>query len=149
MRSIDFLTSFVDPAIALWRERPNEPVLAACAIAQLDILSEVVALGQGDPAFRGAVVKRQPALARIRDAHNSHKHGRLTRPPAADITEGQRAYRSAGTGMFSNDCFVGDLLGQTSSAILLDDGTPLDVGVLITEARDAWDQELRQLKLLP
>ena len=148
-----FLREYVEPAIALWRERPNVPVLAACAIAQIDILAEIVATDQnggplplgGAGRFRDELGRQEPALARIRDAHDSHKHGQLTRRSADEITEGQRPYQSAGTALFVDDGFWGDFLGETSTAVLLDNGTPVDVGTLIHEAMAAWGRQLRRL----
>lgn len=153
MEPLDFVREYVEPAIKLWCERPNSPVLAACAIAQIDILAEVVAIVQaggslprgGAGSFRDDLGRREPAIARIRDAHDGHKHGRLQRASAAEITRGQRPRRSAGTAFFAGRGRVGSVLGRTSAAILLDDGTPVDIAVLIREAMAAWDRELRRL----
>lgn len=158
MVPIAFRDEFVLPAIDLWRERPNQPVLAVCAIAQIDILAEVVAIAQAGGAlprtgardFRNELAQREPAIDRIRNAHDSHKHGRLSRRGAAEITEGQRPYRSVGTAPFFGHSFFGaSYFGTTSTALLLDDGTPVDVGTLIREAMEAWDRELRRLGYLP
>lgn len=150
----EFIAEFVDPAIALWREEPTSILRAVCAISQVDILAEVVAIQQsggtlargGAAGFRDELGRREPALARIRDAHDSHKHGELSRRSAQDITEGQRPYRHAGTAKFAGYGFMNQgHFGKTSSAILLDDGTPVPVGQLLTEAMAAWDRELARL----
>ncbi len=154
MAPLDFFREYVEPAVALWRERPSLPVLAVGAIAQIDTLAEIVALDQaggslprgGAASYRDGLGEREPALARIRDAHDSHKHGRLSRASAVEISQGQRAYPSAGTGFFVDDAFVDDgFLGDTSTAILLNDGTPLDISALVSDAMEAWDRELRRL----
>lgn len=157
MEPVDFAREYVEPAIRLWSERPNNPVLAVCAIAQIDILAEVVAIAQaggalprrGAASYRDELGLREPAIARIRDAHDSHKHGRLQRSSASEITQGQRPRRSAGTAFFAGHSRVGSVLGRTSTAILLDDGTPVDIAVLIREAMAAWDRELRCLGYHP
>ncbi|MCP1591996.1 hypothetical protein [Methylorubrum extorquens] len=158
MVPIAFRDEFVLPAIEFWREQPNQPVRAACAISQIDILAEVVAIDQsggqlprgGAGPFRDDLGQREPALARIRDAHDSHKHGHLSRRSATEISEGQRAYRSAGTAVFlGRGVHRSRFFGRTSTAILHDNGEPIDIGTLIREAMEAWDRELHRLGYLP
>lgn len=153
MEPLDFIREYVEPAVALWSERPNNPVLAVCAIAQIDILAEVVAIAQatgtlprrGAATYRDELGLREPAIARIRDAHDSHKHGRLQRRSATEITQGQRPRRSPGSAWFLGRSRGRKFLGKTSTTITLDDGTSVDIAVLIREARAAWDRELRRL----
>ena len=149
-----FITEYVEPAIAHWREEPTSTLKAIGAISQVDILAEVVATHQnggtlprgGAGSFRDDLGRREPALARVRDAHDSHKHGELSRRSAQDITGGQRPYRHRGTAIFSNANFMGTgFFGKPSAAILLDDGTQVPVGQLLTDAMAAWDRELARL----
>lgn len=151
-----FFREYVLPAAELWRERPNKPVLAVCAIAQLDILAEVVARHQagghldrgGAAPYRDDLGRREPAFARIRDAHDSHKHGGLGRKNAGELGQGQRPHRWRGTASFAGVSRARrHFLGRTSTALLLSDGTPIDVGILIQEATAAWERELRRLGL--
>jgi hypothetical protein len=51
--------------------------------------------------FRDELGAREPALAVIRDAHDSHKHGFL-RPTAPHISQGQRPETVTKFGYFLN-----------------------------------------------
>jgi hypothetical protein len=153
MTPAEFLDQFVHPAIALWNERQDSPVLAVCAIAQVDILAEVVAhavvgTDRDDVRdFRDDLGRRIPAIDLIRNAHDSHKHGNLTRRNAREISQGQRPYQSAGTAFFVGHSFVGDPIGSTDTSVLLNDGTPLPVGQMLRDAMDAWTAELARLNI--
>lgn len=153
MTPAEFLDQFVHPAIALWNERQDSPVLAVCAIAQVDILAEVVAHAvvgtdwNAVTGFRNDLCGRIPAIARIRDAHDSHKHGRLNRQEGRDPSRGQRPHPSAGTAFFADDGFAGDPVGELDTSILLNDRTPLPVGRLLRDAMDAWTTELDRLNI--
>lgn len=88
----DFITEYVEPAIALWRKNPNVKHLAVHAITQVDVLAEIVALwtllagrptlDRGEASkFRDNLGAREPVLAIIRDAHDSHKHAHYAARP--------------------------------------------------------------------
>lgn len=153
MTPAEFMAEYVRPAIALWEAEPTSTLKAVCAISQLDIFAEVVALERagghlprGAGALRNELGEREPAIARIRDAHDSHKHGRLGRPTAEHVTEGQRPYRSAGGASFIGHAFIGHMfLGRPDTSLLMDDGTPVPVGQMLREAMEAWDRELPRL----
>jgi hypothetical protein len=87
----DFITEYVDPAIALWRQNQHVKHLAVHAITEVDVLAAIVALWtrlagrrtlpqREESEFRNKLGAREPALALIRDAHDSHKHGALGAP---------------------------------------------------------------------
>ncbi len=96
-----FIAEYVEPAIALWRTDRNVKHLAVHAITQIDVLAEIVALwiapagrkalNRGEASkFRDDLGVREPPLAIIRDAHDSHKHGELDRKTATWVSMGQR-----------------------------------------------------------
>jgi hypothetical protein len=94
----DFIDEYVRPAIELYRTNRTVKHLAVHAMTQVDVLAAVVALWDAqrtklerreEKTFRKELGEREPALALIRDAHDSHKHGGLTRQPAA-ASQGQR-----------------------------------------------------------
>ena len=101
----DFITEYVQPAIALWRENQNVKHLAVHAITEVDVLAEIVALwtllagrrtlDRGEASeFRDELGAREPALVVIRDAHDSHKHGALDRRTATAASQGPAARTS-------------------------------------------------------
>ena len=155
MTPTEFMTEYVRPSIALWEAEPTSTLRAVCALSQLDIFAEVVALHQaggtlpkgGARPFRDDVGKREPAIARVRDAHYSHKHGRLSRSTAEHTTEGQRPYQSAGTAFFAGHNYAGDFVGQPDTSLRMDAGMPVPVGQMIREGMEARERELARLGL--
>jgi hypothetical protein len=154
-----FIAEYVDPALALWRKDQNAKHLAAHTIAQIDVLAEIVALwtllagrrtlGRDEARkFRDCLGVRQPALAIIRDAHDSHKHGALDRITARAISQGQRPEVATGYGIFLD---VTPLDGPPTPLIflvlVLNDGTEKRVDTLLREAMEAWGRELTRLGL--
>lgn len=155
----DFITEFVDPAIKLSWTNPNVKHLAVHAITQVDVLAEIVALwtllggrpklDHGEASkFRDALGVRQPALAIIRDAHDSHKHGELSRRTAIKVSKGQRPEVVTKAGIFANHIFAGGPPTYYRALVLrLDDGKTKKIYSLLYEAMAAWDEEFKSLRL--
>lgn len=159
----DFLTEYVEPAIELYRINRTVTHLAVHAISQVDNLAEVVALwtllqgrpmlGRGEATqFRAALGQREPVLAIMNDAHDSHKHGRLIRsvknPDPKGASEGQRPETAVRHGFFLDHTFLdGPLTPYDVLVVRLNDGTEEEVFDLLYRAREAWDRELARLSL--
>jgi hypothetical protein len=152
-----FIAEYVDPAISLWQSSQQTKHLAIHAITQLDVLAEIVLLWtrqgqtptrQAPSAFRETLANREPVLAVIRDAHDSHKHGILLRQSATNASKGQRPETVTKVGMFLDHDFL-DSPGTPYQALvfILDDGTEKPIFDLLLEARQAWDRELARLGL--
>lgn len=157
-----FLAEYVDPAIALYRADPLVPHLAVHAISQMDILAEVAAtytlpngqqmLGWGEAhAFRTELGARCRALSLIRDAHDSHKHGRLRATRAANpggVTFGQRPQRHINVTWFDkNGRRRPRPLRREMLVVTLNNGARLSVSTILDKGREAWDRELERLGL--
>lgn len=144
----EFMDDFVIPAIELWKSNQNSKHLSAHAIAQLDILAEVVAHHQGikSKLYRDDLGNRFPVLAQIRDAHDSHKHGWLQRGSAIFISKGQRVNSETGAGFFLDVTPLdGPLTEFTYLAIRLNDGRPVEVSSLVFDGLRLWEQEFGRL----
>jgi len=150
----EFIATFVDPAIELWRTEQLVPHLAIHAVAQLDILAEVVArhtmarpLKRREAGrFRQSLAEREPVLAVIRDIHDAHKHGELERGDAG-AKEGQRPEIRTQFGFFAGHTAVGGPLTPYKNLVFThDNGQRYQVGHVILEARLAWDRELQKME---
>ena len=161
MNPRDFLAEYVDPAITHYHKHKTVKHLAAHAIAQLDTLAEVVALWQApnpkanpkkkkeNPTtkYRDELGVREPALATIRDAHDSCKHGPLIRKSAKTISKGQRPQTKTLDGMFLGHYHLGGPMTQIFLVFVFDNGTEASVAAMLHAAREAWDREFARLKL--
>jgi hypothetical protein len=140
----DFITEYVDPAIALWRQNQHVKHLAVHAITEVDVLAAIVALwtrraGREESEFRNKLGAREPALALIRDAHDSHKHGALGRPTATAASQGQRPEPIAKYGYFLNRMFLNGPPSRSHHlAYVLNNGTEKPVSIMLDEAMEAW-----------
>ena len=149
-----FITDYVEPAIALWRTDRNVKHLAVHAITQIDVLAEIVALWTllagrqtlpRDEAskFRNDLGVREPALAIVRDVHDSHRHGVLDRKTATRVSQGQRPEAVTKHGFFLDVTHLGGPLTPYDVLVItLNDGTEKRVDTLLHEAMEAWDREL-------
>lgn len=154
-----FVQEFVHPAIELFRRNIAVKHLAVHAISQLDVLAEVVALTtllQGRDklpkhemaAYRDALGVREPAIAVIRDAHDSHKHGELSRRTAVKLSQGQRpqpAVRHAF--VLGRSALNRPLKPFRVLVYMFDDGSRVQVLALISDALEAWRCEFERLGL--
>jgi hypothetical protein len=155
----DFITEYVDPAIALWRQNQHVKHLAVHAITEVDVLAAIVALWtrlagrrtlpqREESEFRNKLGAREPALALIRDAHDSHKHGALGRTTATAASQGQRPKPIAKYGYFLNRMFLNGPPSRSHHlAYVLNNGTEKPVSIMLDEAMEAWSRELIQLGL--
>jgi hypothetical protein len=126
-------------------------------MTQIDVLAAVVALWSAgcqkldrgaETRFREELGTREPAIARIRDAHDSHKHGRLDRKSAAAVSQGQRPERVTKYAHFLNRSFYGTPPRTYDVLVLvLNDGTEKEGYTLLHEAMQAWDRELTRRQL--
>ena len=145
MHPTDFMNEYVVPAVEHWKVHQPSTHLAIHAISQIDILSKVGAnhLGHKARAFRADIAHRHPALATIRDAHDSHKHGQLHRSTALFVSQGQRPDEAVGHGFFVGVTQLsGPLTRFTYLALTLNDGTTVKVYTLISDGMKAWADEL-------
>ena len=155
----DFITEYVQPTIALWRENQNIKHLAVHAITEVDVLAEIVALwtllagrrtlDQGEASrFRDELGAREPTLLVIRDAHDSHKHGALDRKTATAASQGQRPEPITKYGYFLDHMFLDHPpIRYNYLALALNDGTEKPVSIMLDEAMEAWTRELTRLGL--
>jgi len=159
----EFLAEYVLPAVRHYGEYRLEKHLAVNAISQMDNLAEVVAmhmllperteLKRGEAGgYRKELRKRLPVLGTINDAHDCHKHGRLTRRSAKDDPQGVAAGRPEPMteyGFFLDHTELDyDLTPYEVLAVTLNDGTRREVFELLCEALQAWDGEFQRLGLI-
>jgi hypothetical protein len=153
IRPRDFITEYVDPAIALWRQNQDVKHLAVHAITEIDVLAAVVALSiwpdeDRERKFRDELGVREPALAVIRDAHDSHKHGALGRTTATAASQGQRPESITKYGYFLNRMFLNSPPSRSHHlAYVLNNGTEKPVSIMLDEGMEAWSRELNRLRL--
>lgn len=153
----DFITEYVDPAIALWRQNQDVQHLAVHAITEVDVLAAVVALSiwperdqdrHRESEFRNELGDREPALAVIRDAHDSHKHGALGRKTATAASQGQRPATKTKYAHFLNHMFLNSPPGRSHHLVyVLNDGTEKPVSIMLDEGMEAWSREFARLGL--
>jgi hypothetical protein len=150
----EFIAEYVDPAIELYRKNRTVKHLAVHAMTQVDVLAAVVGLWSAgcqkleESQFREELGRREPAIALIRDAHDSHKHGRLRRKSAAAASQGQRPERVTKHAHFLNRFFFGKLpIAYDVLVLVLNDGTEKEVYSLLHEAMQAWNRELSRRRL--
>ena len=157
----EFFSTYVLPAVNLYRDNRLTKHLAVNALSQMDNLAEVVAaymlppdrdtLKKGEATdYRKELRQRSPELGIINDAHDCHKHGKLNRASAGEpkgISEGrpERAIKRAFI------CGVtrlgGELTPYETLAVTLNDGTEYEVLYLLIEGLRAWEAEFRRLGL--
>ncbi len=145
-----FRAEYVQPAIACWQANQNVKHLAVHAITQVDVLAEIVALWKSQKVsqFRDQLGVREPILAIIRDAHDSHKHGMLGRGNATHVSLGQRPEQVPKHAFFVGETFLGGPLTPYDELVLvLNNGTDKSIFVLLHEAMEAWERELIWLGL--
>ncbi|NTA19298.1 hypothetical protein [Agrobacterium tumefaciens] len=144
----DFLNEYVVPSAEHWKANQTSKHLAVHAISQIDIMADVVAnhIGRQARAYRDDLGQRYPALAKIRDAHDSHKHGQLNRQTALFVSQGQRPDEAVGHAFFVGVTHLsGPLTPFTYLALTLNDGSTEKVYTLIKDGMDAWAQEIAAL----
>lgn len=154
----EFIDTFLHPALALWRDNLNSKLLAICAVSQLDILVEVVfnhldaqglRLAKKGSDYRVDLVTRRPPLVLVSDAHDTHKHGPLSKQTRA-ISQGQRQISTAGTALFLAPGFHRQgkkFFGRTDTSFVLNDGTVVSARTVINEGIAAWNEEFVALGL--
>lgn len=156
-----FLAEYVLPSLTLYGQHLLEKHLAVNAISQMDTLAEVVAthilppdrdgLKQGEAGrYRQELRQRWPVLGIVGDAHDCHKHGRLTRASAKEpqaIAAGRPEQAIAHAFFCGETECGGDLTPYESLAVTLNDGTQCEIHALLCEALQAWDDEFRRLGL--
>ncbi|WP_027488923.1 hypothetical protein [Allorhizobium undicola] len=148
MHPTNFMNEYVVPATEAWKADQSSKHLAIHAISQIDILAEVVAnhIGRKAGPYRDDLGQRFPALAKIRDAHDSHKHGQLNRRSALFVSQGQRPDEAVDHGFFAGVTYLGGPPTQyTYLALTLNDGTAEHVYTLINDGLAAWAQEMADL----
>ncbi|WP_018900502.1 hypothetical protein [Rhizobium sp. 2MFCol3.1] len=148
MHPNDFMAEYVVPAAEAWKANQQSKHLAVHALSQIDILAEVVAhhIGRKPRPFRDDLGQRYPALAKIRDAHDSHKHGQLDRHNALFVSHGQRPDETLGHAFFVGVTHLsGPLTPFTFLALMLNDGSNEKVYTLIKDGMDAWELEMSAL----
>lgn len=121
--------------------------LAVHAMTQVDVLAAVVAIWDAqrpklerdeEAQFRKALAARERVLALIRDAHDSHKHGGLSRP-GASASQGQRPEQVTGFFLNTSD---NSLTPHDDLFFVRDDGCQYQIASLLWEAMQAWEREL-------
>jgi hypothetical protein len=142
----DFIAEYVQPAIALFQANRTVKHLAVHAITQVDVLASVVAIWDAqrprlerdeEPQFRRALAARERVLALIKDAHDCHKHGGLSRASAV-ASQGQRPQQV--TTFFLNT--LDDSRPHDILFFIQDDGRQHEIATLLFEAMEAWEREL-------
>jgi hypothetical protein len=144
------MNEYVTPAVDIWKANQPSKHLAIHALSQIDILAEVVAnhIGRKAGPYRDDLGQRYPALAKIRDAHDSHKHGHLNRRNALFVSQGQRPDEAVGHAFFAGVTHLsGPLTRFTYLALTLNDGTAEKVHTLVKDGMDAWAQEMTALDI--
>ena len=143
----------------LWQKSQNVKHLAVHAIAQIDVLAEVVALWTllgarsilpqcESTKFRNELGTREPVLTIVREAHNSHKHGALIHTTGKKVSKGQRPETATKGGFFYDHSFYDSPLTPYEILVfVLDDRTEKPIHILLHEAAKAWDRELTRLRL--
>ncbi|WP_129222232.1 hypothetical protein [Lichenibacterium ramalinae] len=121
--------------------------LAANSIAQIDALADIVWIAQGRPgevsAFRNRLGLKEPAIAIIRDACDSHKHGNLRRK---DHISGERPAAVTRAGFFLDHSFIGGPPTRYLALVIRKvDGTEQDVSDILSDAMHAWRREFSRL----
>lgn len=158
----EFLAVYVRPALEHYGLHRLEKHLAVNAISQMDNLAEVVVLyrlpegrtelKRGEAGgYRKELRARWPVLGTVNDAHDCHKHGKLTRQSAGEDPKGVAAGRPEPMtefGFFVDHTPVGGpLTPYEVLAVTLNDGTRREVFELLFDALQAWEQEFRTLGL--
>ena len=145
----EFRKEYVEPAAEHWRQNLLVTHLAANAIAQVDALADVVWIAQGRPGrvsdFREDLGQREPAIAVVRDACDSHKHGALRRKSATHVSD-ERPSLTFRYGYVIGQSAIGSMpIHFTVLAIRKLDGTEQAVANILFEAMQAWRREFGRL----
>lgn len=158
MSPSEFISEYVDPAVALWRADTNSKVLAMCAVSQIDILAEVVfnhlkgtaqAPAKRASDYRIALAGTAPAIGWANDAHDAHKHGSL-KVQTRQFASGLVQVPTAGDAFFVDYSFCDDgVLGETDTSLVLNDGDVVSIADIVEGARAAWDVEFAARGLPP
>lgn len=155
----DFKNEYVDPAISTWQRDRLATHLAIHAITQVDNLAEVVflwdkasarpAIGHKKVAeYRDDLGIREPFLAVVRDAHDSHKHGALRRKTATMVSQGQRPENAmVGAFFLDHTPLDGPLTSIETVVVRTDKGDELVVEGILINAMSAWKREFERLGL--
>jgi hypothetical protein len=155
----EFFEEIVKPAVALWGSDKTSVHLAVHALAQIDILAEEIfrhQSGTGTPPEESAAKYRKylrdqsADLGLAWDAHDSHKHGPLTRHTAVRlITQGQRPkVVDVGRSYLSRFVIGRSAFGRRNVMCLLTDkGSRIPLEGVLNRCIDAWDKELLRLGL--
>lgn len=148
----EFRREYVEPAVEAYRQNPLVTHLAASAIAHLDALADVVWVAQSQPggrrgmsAFREDLGVREPAIAVVRDACDSHKHGQLDRKSVAHISGERPARRTRFGFSFGRHSFGGPRIPFDILVIRKLDGSEQAVSNILFEAMQAWRREFGRL----
>lgn len=156
-----FMAEYVLPSLALYGQHLLEKHLAVNALAQMDTLAEVVAAHMLPPDrdglkhreagdYRKELRQRWPVLGIVGDAHDCHKHGRLTRASAKEdkgISSGRPEQATAYAFFCGETECGGDLSPYESLAVTLNDGTQCEVHALLCEGLQAWEGEFQRMGL--
>jgi hypothetical protein len=148
----EFYNRFVMPTVLDWQANQLDIRLATFAICQMDILAEHFLLQlsedlsrQGVGDRRDILASREPLIGIVRDVHDTHKHGRLTRRNAK-ITKGQVPEASETGGTFGSTAFGETSFGAgvTELVVELDSGSTMLVVNIIDSAKRFWEAELQR-----
>ena len=157
----DFFSTYVLPALNLYRDNRLTKHLAVNALSQMDNLAEVVAahplapeheaLRSRNPGqYRKDLRRRFPELGMINDAHDCHKHGKLNRTSASE-PKGMSEGRPEQTTKHAFFCGVtrlgGELTPYETLAVTLNDGSEYEVFHLLLGGLRGWEAELQRLGL--
>jgi hypothetical protein len=113
------------------------------AVVALWVAKQPALEGRQETEFRNQLGAREPVLALIRDAHDCHKHGGLTRTTAVAASQGQRPEQKTEFGFFlGHSVFEGPLTPYGVLVFTLNDGTQREVYSILYEAMQAWEREL-------
>jgi hypothetical protein len=150
MHPREFLDTFVYPSIEAWGRDQLNAALAVSAISQVDILGEVaheyITLGLSDPVyaiakpnipktaakFKEELSKTHLVIGIIRDIHDAHKHGKLSRPTAINVSDRQAPNILVSTSYPSGEPVHAQL------AIQLEDGYNRPIRSIISAALQVW-----------
>jgi hypothetical protein len=151
-----FLEEYVRPAVEEWRSEPTNIRRAMAAICELDNLTEHVIL-HANPRFDSRKVSRErerlanltPDVGVVRDVHDTHKHGRLSRVNATIKNGQQPEIHQIGGGLLALGPISGGPIAglMDELAIVFDNGSSRHGGDVIEKMMLHWETELQRLGL--
>lgn len=159
MEPREFFEEFTKPAVVSWEKEKDARHLAVHAIAQIDILAEIVfrhletsgkAPAGSVGAYRRDLRKDQPELGLAWDAHDGHKHGALDRYLGVrKISKGQRPDMApVGRSHLGRFVIGRSAMGTVSKMCLFtDDGQLRPFDKFLIRCLRSWEDELARLKL--